>query len=133
MDLKAYQAFVEHTTSYESKDITEFMNRLDDIDMGEVYVNAPLLLTAAIGLGSESGEFQEIVKKVFFQGKELTKDVQFHMIRELGDICWYLANAANALDVSLEDILKENEKKLKARYPNGFEIVRSENRAVGDL
>jgi len=91
------------------------------------------LLTASVGLASESGEFSEIVKKIVFQGKEYNDDVRYHMLRELGDICWYLANAANALGADLEEIVKMNVEKLEARYPNGFEVARSENRAKGDI
>lgn len=134
MDLSVYQNFVEKVTSAESKFLTDFMDRLDEVDMdSQPYVNVPLLLTAAIGLGSEAGEFQEIVKKIFFQGKELTAETHFHMKRELGDVCWYLANAANALGFTLEEVIQENITKLEARYPNGFEIARSEVRAKGDL
>lgn len=128
MDLNAYQDFVKFTTSRESKGISEFIDRIVTID-----ANVPLLLTASVGLASESGEFSEIVKKVIFQGKELNVDVRYHMLRELGDICWYLANAANALGADLEEIVKMNVAKLEARYPNGFEVSRSENRAKGDI
>lgn len=128
MDLNAYQNFVKSTTSAESKGIGEFVERIVTL-----HANVPLLLTASVGLASESGEFSEIVKKVIFQGKELNVDVRYHMLRELGDICWYLANAANALDADLEEIVKMNIKKLESRYPNGFEVSRSENRAKGDI
>jgi len=132
MDLIDYQDFVEYTTSHESKRLTDFMDRLDELDE-DTHVNVPLLLTAAIGLGSESGEFQEIVKKIIFQGKELDSNTRYHMLRELGDICWYLANAANALGADLPEILEMNVEKLESRYPNGFEVFRSENRAKGDV
>lgn len=128
MDLNIYQKFVSSTTSSESKGLGEFIDRIVTLN-----TNVPLLLTASVGLASESGEFSEIVKKVIFQGKELNDDVRFHMLRELGDICWYLANAANALNVDLEEIVKMNVEKLEARYPNGFEVARSENRAKGDV
>ena len=132
MDLIDYQDFVEYTTGHESKRLTDFMDRLDELDE-DTHVNVPLLLTAAIGLGSESGEFQEIVKKIIFQGKELDSNTRYHMLRELGDICWYLANAANALGADLPEILEMNVEKLESRYPNGFEVFRSENRAKGDV
>lgn len=128
VELLEYQRFVEYTTSRESKGISEFIDRIVTVD-----ANVPLLLTASVGLASESGEFSEIVKKVIFQGKELNVDVRYHMLRELGDICWYLANAANALNADLEEIVKMNVAKLEARYPNGFEVSRSENRAKGDV
>ena len=128
MDLNAYQDFVKFTTSRESKGLSEFIDRIVTLN-----TNVPLLLTASIGLASESGEFSEIIKKIVFQGKELNDDVRFHMLRELGDICWYLANAANALGVGLEEIIEMNVDKLETRYPNGFDVFRSENRAKGDI
>lgn len=128
MDLNIYQNFVKTTTSAESKGLSEFIDRIVTLN-----VNVPLLLTASVGLASESGEFSEIVKKIVFQGKEYNDDVRYHMLRELGDICWYLANAANALGADLEEIVKMNVEKLEARYPNGFEVARSENRAKGDI
>jgi NTP pyrophosphatase (non-canonical NTP hydrolase) len=97
-------------------------------------INVPLLLTSAIGLGSESGEFQEIVKKLFFQGKPLTEETKFHMKRELGDIMWYWTNACRALNLDPNDVISENVTKLKARYPSGdFDPFYSENRKEGDL
>jgi NTP pyrophosphatase (non-canonical NTP hydrolase) len=100
----------------------------------EYGINPSLLLTAAIGLSSESGEFIEIVKKAVFQGKPLDKDVQFHLKRELGDIMWYVANACRTLDLTLDDIISENVEKLKSRYPHGeFDVHYSENRKEGDL
>ena len=128
MELNEYQKFVKYTTSAESKGLGEFIDRIVTLN-----VNVPLLLTASVGLASESGEFSEIVKKIIFQGKEYNADVRYHMLRELGDICWYLANAANALSVNLEEIVKMNVEKLQARYPEGFDVARSENRAKGDL
>jgi NTP pyrophosphatase (non-canonical NTP hydrolase) len=128
VDLNIYQNFVKTTTSAESKGLGEFIDRIVTLN-----VNVPLLLTASVGLASESGEFSEIVKKIVFQGKEYNDDVRYHMLRELGDICWYLANAANALGADLEEIVKMNVEKLEARYPNGFEVARSENRAKGDI
>jgi NTP pyrophosphatase (non-canonical NTP hydrolase) len=128
VDLNIYQNFVKTTTSAESKGLGEFIERIVTLN-----VNVPLLLTASVGLASESGEFSEIVKKIVFQGKEYNDDVRYHMLRELGDICWYLANAANALGADLEEIVKMNVEKLEARYPNGFEVARSENRAKGDI
>lgn len=128
MDLIEYQDFVEYTTSRESKGLSEFIDRIVTLN-----TNVPLLLTASVGLASESGEFSEIVKKIIFQGKELDGNVRYHMLRELGDICWYLANAANALGADLQEIIEMNIEKLRARYPDGFEISRSENRAKGDI
>jgi NTP pyrophosphatase (non-canonical NTP hydrolase) len=146
VDLNKYQAFVEKVTSTESNDLTAFMDRLDRVDGNwEAYgpdgeymhgpnINVPLLLTAAIGLGSESGEFQEIVKKVFFQGKKLDDATHFHLKRELGDIMWYWINACRSLDLDPNAVIAENVKKLEARYPGGqFDVFHSENRSAGDL
>ena len=94
----------------------------------------PRLLTAALGLGSETGEFVEIVKKMVLQGKPASEDNIFHMKRELGDIMWYWANACNALGLDPNDVIAENVRKLEARYPGGsFDVNYSENRKAGDL
>lgn len=146
IDLEKYKEFVKGVTSSESKDLSTFMNRLDRLDgnyeaygpNGEMQhgpdINVPLVLTAAIGLGAESGEFMEIVKKIMFQGKPMSEENLFHMKRELGDIMWYWANACNALDLDPNDVIAENVNKLKARYPGGeFDAFYSENRKSGDL
>ena len=146
IDLKKYQEFVKAVTSDASKDLTTFMNRLDRLDgnyeaygpNGEMQhgpdANIPLLLTAAIGMGAEAGEFMEIVKKMLFQGKPLTEENLFHMKRELGDVMWYWANACNALDLDPNEVIAENVRKLEARYPGGsFDAHYSENRKEGDL
>jgi NTP pyrophosphatase (non-canonical NTP hydrolase) len=142
IDLNKYSEFVEAVTSRDSNDLASFINRLDYLDgMWDDKIeekgppiNVPLLLTSAIGLGSESGEFQEIVKKLFFQGKPLTEETVFHMVRELGDIIWYWTNACRALNLDPNDVISENVVKLKARYPSGdFDPFYSENRKPGDL
>lgn len=136
IDLNKYAEFVLTVCSEQSKDLTSFMNRLDELDGndGGPSINVPLLLTSGIGLGSEGGEFEEIVKKIFFQGKPLNEDTVFHMKRELGDIAWYWANACNALGLDPNEVLAENVKKLEARYPGGsFDAYYSENRKEGDL
>jgi NTP pyrophosphatase (non-canonical NTP hydrolase) len=114
--LKNYQRFVNTTTSYESR--KDRMTRLN---------------TAAIGICAEGGEFAEIVKKILFQGKPLTNDAKVHMKKELGDVMWYIVQGCYGLDIDLETVIKENIKKLEARYPNGFEMIRSENRNEGDI
>ena len=93
-----------------------------------------LLLTGAIGLSSEGGEFSEIVKKCIFQGKPLNDDTIFHMKRELGDIMWYWISACRALNLDPNEVIAENVKKLESRYPGGqFDVFYSENRQEGDL
>jgi hypothetical protein len=140
IDLNKYTSFVEAVTSKASNDLTTFMDRLDQLDANYEDgkhgpdVNVPLLLTAAIGLGSEAGEFQEIVKKIMFQGKPLNEETAFHMKRELGDIIWYWTNACRALHLDPNDVIAENVNKLKSRYPGGhFDPSYSENRKEGDL
>lgn len=84
-----------------------------------------VLINGVMGLCGESGEAIDIVKKHLAQGHELDRE---HLIKELGDIAWYLAETATALDVDLEDVLTRNIDKLKARYPEGFSTERSINR-----
>lgn len=140
IDLNKYTTFVEAVTSKASNDLTTFIDRLDQLDANYEDgkhgpdVNVPLLLTAAIGLGSEAGEFQEIVKKIMFQGKPLNEETAFHMKRELGDIIWYWTNACRALHLDPNDVIAENVNKLQSRYPGGhFDPFYSENRKEGDL
>lgn len=146
IDLHKYKEFVLEVTSDDSKDLNAFMDRLDRLDTNyEAYgiggamehgpmINVPLLITGALGLGAESGELQEIVKKMLFQGKPLSADNLFHMKRELGDIMWYWINTCTALGLDPNDVIAENVKKLEARYPGGsFDPYHSENRKAGDL
>ena len=89
-----------------------------------------VLINSVMGLCGESGEAVDIVKKWLAQGHELDKE---RLTKELGDIAWYLAEAATALDLPLEQILQANIDKLKKRYPDGFEVKRSIVRLKGDL
>ncbi len=84
-----------------------------------------VLINSAMGLCGESGEVFDLIKKHLFQGHELNKD---DLIKELGDVAWYLAEAAYALDVSLDEICLKNIEKLKKRFPKGFESDKSINR-----
>ncbi len=142
VDLNRYKDFVEAVTSKPSNDLTTFMNRCDELDANfdsetgsrGPDINVPLLLTAALGLAAETGEFCEIPKKIFFQGKPLTAENVFHMKRELGDVMWYWVNACRALNLDPNEVVAENVNKLKARYPGGeFDVHYSENRQAGDL
>ena len=132
MNLTEYSKFVESVTSDESNHIDEFYSRLETLNIQEF--NLPLLLTSSLGLSAESGEFTEVIKKIFFQGKEFNEDNRFHMKRELGDIMWYWVNACRALNLDPNEVINENVRKLEARYPGGeFESWFSENRKQGDL
>ena len=127
-----YAKFVDSTTSRESKDYLGFIGRASELEVQD-NMNLPRLMTAAIGMLAESGEFAEVMKKIIFQGKEFNEDERFHMKRELGDVLWYWVQGCLALGYTPEEIMKENIAKLEKRYPNGFEIARSEKREVGDI
>ena len=118
-----YTRFVDEVTSDASRDAQALSDSLDVID--NFGVSPERVLTAAIGISAEGGEFAEIVKKCIFQGKPMDDEAQYHMKRELGDIMWYIAQACIALGISLEDVLDTNIQKLEARYPDGFEAFRS--------
>lgn len=129
-----YVRFVDEVTSEESKDPQAFSDSLDIIDeMTDGVVKPERLLTAALGICAEGGEFTEIVKKCVFQGKPMDEHTIYHLKREMGDILWYIAQGCIALDTSIEDVLYMNIEKLEARYPDGFESFRSENREEGDI
>jgi NTP pyrophosphatase (non-canonical NTP hydrolase) len=130
--LTNYAAFVDGVTSPVSKDDELFIKRIQELSAQGVQVAR--LSTAGIGLASEGGEFDEIVKKILFHGKEYNDDNVFHMKRELGDIIWYWTNACIALGINPNEVIEENVRKLEARYPGGkFSVWHSENRAEGDL
>ena len=132
VDYDKYLAFVDSTTSFPSKDTDEFISRVQDLQSKGV--NIERLLTAAVGITAEGGEFTEIVKKIAFQGKELTDESKTHMVKEMGDVFWYLAQACLALDVDFQTVVVTNMIKLAARYPEGtFDIYYSENRKEGDI
>jgi NTP pyrophosphatase (non-canonical NTP hydrolase) len=134
VDLNKYQKFVEAVTSNESNNYDYLHRRIEELRNGTPVINPSLLLTAGIGLASEGGEFNEIVKKMFFQGKPLNEENVFHMKRELGDIIWYWINACRALNLDPNEVIAENVKKLESRYPGGsFDVHYSENRKEGDL
>jgi NTP pyrophosphatase (non-canonical NTP hydrolase) len=138
MTLEEYRQFVDSITSNESKSYTAFLHRLAELEMSPAHtegnINIPRLLTAAFGLVSEGGEFTEVVKKILFQGKSLDKEIRTRLIKELGDVAWYWANACTALNVDPNEVLEINANKLKARFPEGqFSAERSENRLDGDV
>ena len=133
VDTKKYLEFVEGVTSEPSTNLAALLSRITELEL-DYDANVPKLLTAALGLSAESGEFTEVVKKIILQGKPYNEDNVFHMKRELGDICWYIAQACMALDTSFDEIIEMNVDKLKARYPGGeFDVSKSENRKEGDL
>ena len=133
VDTNKYLDFVTEVTSPQSTDLAALLSRITELDI-EQDADVPRLLTAALGLTAESGEFTEVVKKIILQGKPYNEENVFHMKRELGDICWYLAQACMALDTTFDEIIEMNVDKLKARYPGGeFDVHQSENRVEGDV
>ena len=132
VDTEKYVEFVKGVTSEPSLDYGAMGSRLAELEV--TGTNTSQLLTAALGLTAESGEFTEVVKKILFQGKPVNEENLFHLKRELGDIMWYFIQACIALDVSPEEIIEMNVEKLKARYPGGeFDVHYSENRKQGDV
>ena len=127
-----YSDFVAKVTSEPSMDLDALKRSFDDIESNS-NIKTARLLTADLGLGSETGEFVEIVKKMILQGKPPSDENIFHMKRELGDIMWYWTTACASLDLDPFEVINENQKKLEARYGEKFEINRSEVRKEGDL
>ena len=131
VDFDKYSHFVDAVTSNSSKDFVSLADRLGEL--AREGANIERLTTAGVGLAAESGEFLEIVKKMVFQGKPWNDDNREHLIIELGDVMWYVAQACIALDISFDDVIRGNVRKLEKRYPGGsFSVEKSENRAAGD-
>ena len=134
VDLNKYKEFVREVTSKESNQLSEMFYATKELETKNPNVNMSLLLTGGIGLSSETGEFNEIIKKCIFQGKPLNDETVFHCKRELGDIMWYWISSCRALGLDPNEVIEENVNKLKARYPGGeFDVHYSENRQEGDL
>jgi len=131
VDFTKYANFVDGVTSHPSKDFECFIESVSSLNGKGA--NIERLLTAAVGISAEGGEFMEIVKKIIFQGKPWNDDNREHLIIELGDVCWYVMQACMALGVSLDEVVEGNVDKLKKRYPGGdFDVHYSENRKEGD-
>ena len=132
IDFKRYETFVAAVPSDASKDFVNLADRMVELDREGA--NIERLLTAGVGINAEGGEFLEIVKKMIFQGKPWNDANKHHLVTELGDLMWYVTQACMALDVSMEDVVATNVKKLEKRYPGGsFDVFYSENRQEGDL
>jgi NTP pyrophosphatase (non-canonical NTP hydrolase) len=131
VDPVKYLEFVNAVTSKESKEYMEFNKRCFALSSD---VSVERLLTAALGICAEGGEFTEVVKKIVFQGKPYNEENVFHMKRELGDILWYIAQACMVFDCTFDELMEMNVEKLSARYPEGaFDVHYSENRKEGDV
>ena len=133
VDTQKYTEFVDAVTSQESKDYIAFNSRCFEIQKDPDAIPVHRLLTAALGICAEGGEFTEVVKKMVFQGKPVNDENIFHMKRELGDIMWYWVTACAALELDPYEVISENQEKLAARYGEKFEVGRSEVRKEGDL
>ena len=132
IDPKKYASFVNAVTSQQSKDHEAFVYRIQELE-GQGFPSERLL-TAAVGMSAEAGEFTEVVKKIVFQGKPVNEDNLFHLKRELGDIMWYVMQACMGLGTDLDEIIEMNVEKLASRYPDGaFDVHFSENRKEGDV
>ena len=137
LTFEQYRKFVDNITSNESKQYSSFLQRLAELEMSDAHinqnVNIPRLLTASLGMMSEGGEFGDIVKKILFQGKDITPELREKLIKELGDVAWYWVNACTALDISPYEVIQRNMDKLLERFPEGsFSVERSENRSKND-
>ncbi len=131
-DFDKYQQFVDAVTSDASREFVSLADRMVELD--EKGANIERLLTAGVGINAEGGEFLEIIKKMIFQGKPWNADNKEHLLLELGDLMWYVAQACMALEVSFDEVIARNVKKLEKRYPGGaFDVYYSENREEGDL
>ena len=131
INFNRYEEFVAAVTSDCSTNFVDFADRIGELDREGA--NIERLLTAGVGINAEGGEFLEIVKKMVFQGKPWNEDNREHLIIELGDVMWYVAQACMALEVSFDEVIERNVNKLKKRYPGGeFDVHYSENRAEGD-
>lgn len=132
VDFNKYTEFVDAVTSDASKDFLALSDRMVELD--EKGANIERLLTAGVGINAEGGEFLEIIKKMIFQGKPWNADNKEHLIIELGDLMWYIAQACMALEVTIDEVVARNVTKLEKRYPGGaFDVYYSENREEGDL
>ena len=131
IDFNRYEEFVSAVTSDASTNFVDFADRIGELDRQGA--NIERLLTAGVGINAEGGEFLEIIKKMVFQGKPWNEDNREHLIIELGDVMWYVAQATMALDISFDEVIETNVNKLKKRYPGGeFNVHNSEVRAAGD-
>tara|TARA_B100002019_G_scaffold228012_1_gene201259 strand:+ start:44 stop:466 length:423 start_codon:yes stop_codon:yes gene_type:complete len=131
IDFSRYEEFVAAVTSSASTNFVDFADRIGELDREGA--NIERLLTAGVGINAEGGEFMEIIKKMVFQGKPWNEDNREHLIIELGDVMWYVAQACMALEISFDDVIAGNVKKLEKRYPEGtFDPYFSENRSAND-
>ena len=126
-----YIEFVDEVSSDVTKHTDDFIDSIEVVE--ENGVDPSRLLTASIGLSGETGEFNDIVKKCIFQGKEMDEDTVTKLKSELGDVMWYIAQGCIALNTDIEELIDINTAKLEKRYPGGFDEFRSDNRDEDDI
>jgi NTP pyrophosphatase (non-canonical NTP hydrolase) len=132
IDTNKYIEFVRQTTSPASSDFNKLIERMQELDAEGVKLTH--LLTFALGASAEMGEAVEIIKKCLLQGKPFNDGAKKHLISEISDVTWYIAQFCIAMDITFEEIMKINYEKLSARYPEGtFSVYHSENRKEGDI
>ena len=125
-----HRMFVDDVTSEATRDCDVFLDRIEELQDGDMVWSQPQrLLTGAIGICSEGGELLDLVKKLIFQGKEPTDELRNKIKNELGDVMWYVQQVLITMEWDLEEVLAENTKKLSGRYPEGFDVDKSENRS----
>ena len=129
--LSDYQEFVDEVSSDATKNLDDFIEAVEIVD--EQGVEVSRLLTSGIGLAGESGEYNELIKKCLFQGREMDEDTVTHLKSELADIMWYIAQGCLALGTDIEELIEINTAKLEKRYPGGFDEFRSDNRDEDDI
>ena len=124
-----HRMFVDDVTSEATRDCDIFLDRIGELQEGELIWSQPQrLLTGAIGICSEGGELLDLVKKIIFQGKKPSEELRNKVKNELGDVMWYVQQVLITMEWDLEEVLAENTKKLSGRYPEGFSVNKSENR-----
>ena len=124
-----HRMFVDDVTSETTRDCDVFLNRIEELQDGDMVWSQPQrLLTGAIGICSEGGELLDLVKKIIFQGKKPSEELRNKVKNELGDVMWYVQQVLITMEWDLEEVLAENTKKLSGRYPEGFDVDKSENR-----
>ena len=132
-NMKEYSKFVDGMLSEPSKNLDKLVDRLHILNKVEGY-SIPGLMTGSTGLVCEAAELKDIVKKVLYQGKEITPQLLDHMKKELGDVCFYFVVLCQALGTSPEEVIQLNVEKLSTRFSGGeFSVAESEVRKKGDL
>lgn len=116
---KNYCAFANSITSEFGKDDKLFQKKIEELS-NILSGNYSRLDNAISGIAGEAGEIADLWKKIKFHGKDFDDENKEKLIKELGDMFWYLAQASLALDIPMEEIINKNIEKLKTRHPNGF-------------